>query len=52
MLFGDVHAVEEEPRLRSGDAADDVAVHDLGRTGCVFPVGGSSATPDVSRASS
>ena len=30
MLFRDVHAVEQEPCLRAGDAADHVAVDDLG----------------------
>src|SRR6185436_12931709 len=29
VFFCDVHAVEEEARLRPGDAADDVAVDDL-----------------------
>ncbi len=29
VLFGDVDAVEDKPRLRAGDAADDVAIDDL-----------------------
>ncbi len=30
VLFRDVDSVQEESGLRAGDAADDVAVHDLG----------------------
>jgi len=53
VLFGDVYAVEKEPGLRSGDATDDVAVDDLRPDGAACcRSGGSSATPDVRRASS
>ena len=52
MLFGDVDAVQQKASLTPADPAHDVPLTISGRTSCELPLGASSATPGVNRASS